>query len=308
MRRYFAARRGRIEPFVAEHFSLRGTVALHREALGWDIVRAPINLALAVPQVGLKAAAAAAGALGARRAAARLGARDLLLGTRVAARTEWLIVTELLELPFRQGERVATRDALAEAILADPRVEALALERLAAVGRRGDDPDFRRRLGEAMRAYAGTRAAAAEIATSLLTLGAGAVALKQLVPGAMTLGPALAAAMAQQAAIASFPLGAGLGGLWYGAFPAAASPALVFGLTGGLMAVAAVASAFAGIVADPVQARLGLHQRRLRRVVDALERQAADPAAPAFAVRDHYAARLLDLFDLLGAAYRLARA
>jgi len=41
-------------------------------------------------------------------------------------------------------------------------------------------------------------------------------------------------------------------------------------------------------------------------MLDALERQMLDPAAPAFAVHDHYAARLLDVFDLLGSAYRLA--
>jgi hypothetical protein len=307
LRRYFLARRGRVEAFVTKHFSLRGTLSLHREALGWDIVKAPVNLAFALPQLGLKATAAAAGALGAKRAARRLGAQDILLRTKVTERTEWLIVTELLELPFQQQGCSVTRDALAETILADPRVEAFALEKLAAIGRRADDPEFRRRLGEAMGAYAGTRAAAADITTGLLTLGAGAVALKQLVPGAMTLGPALATAMAQQAAIASFPLGASLGGLWYGAFPAAASPALMFGLTGGLMAVAAVASAFAGILADPIQVRLGLHQRRLQRMLDALERQIADPDAPAFAVKDQYAARLMDLFDLIGTAYRVAR-
>jgi hypothetical protein len=54
-------------------------------------------------------------------------------------------------------------------------------------------------------------------------------AFHQLTPGTLTLGPVLAAALAQQAAIASFPLGAGLGGLWYGLFPAAPSAGLVAG-------------------------------------------------------------------------------
>ena len=68
-----------------------------------------------------------------------------------------------------------------------------------------------------MATYTGTRAAAAEITTALMTIGAGAVAVKQATPGIITLGPALAAAMAQQVAIASFPLGATLGSLRYGA-------------------------------------------------------------------------------------------
>ena len=75
------------------------------------------------------------------------------------------------------------------------------------------------------------------------------MAVKQATPGIITLGPALAAAVAQQAAIASFPLGATLGSLWYAAFPAAASPALIAGLTGGLLAVTSMAAAFASIIA-----------------------------------------------------------
>jgi predicted DNA-binding transcriptional regulator YafY len=70
---------------------------------------------------------------------------------------------------------------------------------------------------------------------------------------------------------------------------------------------AAVLSAFAGIVADPLQRRFGLHRRRLHRFIDALERQWMDGTEGAFMVRDHYAARLLDLLDLLTSAWRLAR-
>jgi hypothetical protein len=94
--------------------------------------------------------------------------------------------------------------------------------------------------------------------------------------------------------------------LWYAAFPAAPSAVLAAGLTGGLVAGVAFAAAFAGIIADPVQRQLGLHQRRLRRLLGALEQQLLDPGAPGFAGHDYYVARLLDLFDLVAAAYRLA--
>ena len=157
-----------------------------------------------------------------------------------------------------------------------------------------------------MTTYTATRAAAAEIATSLVTLGSGAMAVKQLTPAVATLASTLAGVLAQQAAIASFPLGAGLGGLWYGLFPAAPSLALTAGLTGGMVLAASSFAAFAGILADPLQRRLGLHQRRLLRMLDVLERQLRDPRAPAFAVHDHYVARLMDLFDILGCAWRLA--
>ena len=306
IRRYFVARRERVQPFVERHFSLWGTASIHRAALGLDVLRAPANLLLAGPQAGMKAAGAMAGRLGAMRLSRYAASHNLLLRTQVSRRIEALVCTELLELPWRAAGLDSRRDALAETILADQRVAALAEQTLPAIGQQADNPGFRARLTEVMGNYAATRAAAAEITTSLMTLGSGAVALKQLTPGAVTLGPALAALIAQQSAIAAFPLGAGLGGLWYAMFPVAPAALLVVGLTGGLMIAASCVAAFAGLISDPVQRRLGLHARRLNRMLDALERQMLDPAAPAYAVHDHYVARLLDVFDLLGSAYRLA--
>ena len=308
-RRYFESRRLSVDGFVDRHFSFRGSAAMHRKAVGWDMLKAPANIALAVPQLATKLAAAGAQAVGAHQTSAYLNSRKLLFDTAVGQEIEWLIMTDLLELPFRQGKRASRRDALAEEILSAPELRDALSETLEAIGRRGDDPAFRQRLEEAMQTYAGTRAAAAEITTALLTVGAGAVAVKQATSGVMTLGPALAAVLAHQSAVASFPLGAGVGSLWYGIFPAAASPVLIGGVTGGLLAVSSIAAAFAGILADPVQRKFGLHQRRLHRLIDALERQwEVEREEAGFVARDPYVARLLDLFDLLGSAYRLARA
>ena len=77
--------------------------------------------------------------------------------------------------------------------------------------------------------------------------------------------------------------------------------------TGGLMLASTTFAAFAGVVSDPVQRALGMHRARLLRMIDALERQFFDAGATGFAVHDHYVARLLDVFDLLSAALRLAR-
>jgi hypothetical protein len=140
----------------------------------------------------------------------------------------------------------------------------------------------------------------------LLAASVGALSVKHVTPGALTLGPLLAGIVAQQAAIASFPFGAALGGIWYGWFPAVASPLLVGSITAASMAIAAVVASFAGILIDPLQRRIGLHRRRLERLIDALERHFDDPAAQGFVVRDHYVARLLDLIDLVAGAYRLA--
>jgi hypothetical protein len=306
IKRYFDARRAMVGPFVDRNFSLRGSLRLHRGAIGWDIARAPLNLALAAPQVGLLLAAKAARSLGAPGTAARLGNTRLIVHTSVDKEMAWLLHADLLELPFREGEREATKDALAETIMADPRVVEAMSSAIEAIVARGDDPGLRQRLEAAMTEYTRTRAAATEIATALFSLGAGALALKKLTPGAISLGPLLAASIARQAAIVSFPLGTTLGSIWYALFPAVPSILMVTALTGGLLAASSVASAFAGVVADPVQRRLGVHQMRLRRMLDALERQMGDPEAPGFIVHDHYVARLMDVLDVAGAMVLLA--
>lgn len=306
IRRYFAERKKRVGSFVDANFSLKGSLSLHRAAVGWDIAKAPLNLSMAAPQVGLLAASHVAGKLGAPRLASRLGSTRLLVSTAVGKELAWRLHADLLELPYDDGERRTTRDALAETILSDPRVAEALAPALEALGAHGNDPALRQRLEAAMGEYTRTRAAATEITTALLSLSAGALALKKLTPGAMSLGPSLAAAIAQRAAVMSFPMGSALGSVWYTLFPVAPSAVLVAGLTGGLLALSTVASAFAGVVADPVQRRLGLHQRRLRRMLDALERQMEDPSAPGFVVHDHYVARLLDLFDVVGAMVRFA--
>jgi hypothetical protein len=102
-------------------------------------------------------------------------------------------------------------------------------------------------------------------------------------------------------------LGATAGALWYAVFPAAASPLLVAGVTAGTLGLGAVAAAFAGVLADPVQAKLGVHRRRLLRLIDALERQFLEGAEGGFAAREHYVARLLDLADAAALAARSLR-
>src|SRR6266567_8498426 len=197
---YFESRRSHVGAFVDRHFSLVGSLAIHRNALGWDVLRAPLNIVLAVPYIGVKLAAVTARALGAKRLSGYLASRGILLDTAVGREIEWLIVTELLELPFRQGYRIARKDALAETILASPPVQSVLSATFEALGRRADHPAFRKQLEQMVGTYTATRAAAAEITTTLITMGAGAAALKQVTPGAIVLGPVLASAMAYQAA------------------------------------------------------------------------------------------------------------
>jgi hypothetical protein len=300
--RYIAGRRERIDAFVDRHFTLAGSLALHRRAIGRDLLRAPANLFLAGPALAVKLAGWAVRRAGNRRVAAWLSCRRLLIETEVAREIEWLVATELLEIPCHRRDRASYRDAIAETILADSR----AVERLGAslTASAGADAEPRRRLAAAVESYLGSRTATAEIATGLVAAGLGALVVKQATPGLVTLSSALAGLIAQQTAIAAFPLGAGLGGLWYGLFPATAGSGLLAATTSGVFLCGVVLAAFSGIVTDPLQRRLGLHRRRLMRLLQMLEANLCGEVDKNCMMRDHYVARLLDIFDLVTLAMR----
>jgi hypothetical protein len=300
--RYVASRRACVSAFVDHHFSLLGSLALHRSAIGWDLLRAPANLFLAGPALAVKLISRAAQQAGCRRIAAWLAGRRVLLETDVAREIEWLVATELLEIPCVRRDRTSYRDAIAEAILTDRR----ATERIAALATAG--PEIRKRLVAAIENYVGSRTAAAEITTGLLAAGLGALAVKQATPGLATLSSALAGMIAQQAAIAAFPLGAGLGALWYDLFPVTAGPRLLVVTTAGVFVAGTILAAFSGIIADPVQRWLGLHQTRLMRLLDALEQSLCGETGEYSTLRDHYVARLVDIFDLVALALRVSHA
>lgn len=297
--RYIASRRERIGPFVDRHFTFAGSLALHRRAFGWDLLRAPANLFLAGPALIVSLAGLAAQKAGAWRSAAWLARRRILLKTDVSQEIEWLITTELLELPCQRRGRASYYDAIAEAILADQRAVGLLA---------GEDTGSRGRLAAAIENYVGSRTAAAEIATGFAAAGVGALAVKQATPGLMTLSSALAGMIAQQAAIAGFPLGATLGGLWYGLFPATAGPGLLAATMGAVFVAGSLLAAFSGIVMDPLQHCLGLHRRRLSRLLDALEGSLCGERVQHVTMRDHYVARLVDLFDLVALTLRASHA
>jgi hypothetical protein len=289
--RYLDRRRERVEAFVDRHFSLAGTLRLHRRTLGWDVLRVPANLLLAPAALAMIVLGRLAARAGLSRSADWLLNHRPVIETAMAQEVEWLVMTELLQLPCEQAGRSHLDDALAETILADPRVAS----RLGAAD--VVSPEMRERIIATIAAYAGTRAAAAEIATGCFATTIGGLWLKHATPGMVTLGMVLAGTLAQQAAIAAFPLGAGLGAWWYALYPVYPSASLMMMTTGAFAVLGALFAVFAGVITDPLQRAMGLHRRRLLRLISALENALAGDAVASFPLRDHYIARLLDLMD-----------
>jgi uncharacterized protein DUF6635 len=301
-RRYLASRRECVDAFVNRHFSLTGTLRLHRRAIGWDLLRVPANLMLSPATLAVSVASRIAARLGLARTAAWFDRHRPYSGAAVACEVSWLVTTELLQLPCAQPRRTYTEDALADAILSDPRV----------AGRIciGDvlPAEARAHIATAISGYAGTRTATAEIATGSITAGIGALWVKHVTPGMITLGSVAANMLAQQVAIAAFPLGAALGTWWYGMYPVAPSAELLAITIGAFAVVGALFAVFSGIVTDPLQRLIGLHRRRLLRLIGALEDVLCSDGEGHFPLRDHYVARLIDLLDLSAALLRTVRA
>lgn len=302
-RHYFEARRARVDGFVARHFTLPGTLRLHGAALGWDILRAPVNIALSPVLVLTRIAAALLRRIGWARSADWLAGRQILLRTSVARRVEDLILTDLLELPLDQGASARHPEALARAVLAAPQLR----EMIHTGAGAAETNALARRIAGSLGEYAGTRSAVAEMTTAIGTVAVGALAFHALTPGMFSMATPIADAFARAQAVASFPLGQTLGGMWYGVFQPGASPWLVAVTLVGLVMLGSVVGAFAGILADPVQSRFGIHRRRLGRLIDALEADLVAAGDKSFVAREHFYARLMDLWDGAASVLRLFR-
>jgi hypothetical protein len=243
----------KVDAFVRDHFHLKATMRLHRTALGWDLLRAPINVALAPLFLLIGLIGALARLVGFERFGAWLKARQVFVKTSVACVLEADIAHVLLE-----GADLTPRSR----ILIDQ--------------------------------YTGVRAAVAEITTSLFVLLAGLMIFGTATPGVASLAPKVSGFVAHAAAVADFPLGARLGGLWYGVFPTSFSVGFVVMIGVALAMMASIVTTFAGVVADPIQAHLGIHRRRMMRLLDKISMVEGDTSGLA---PEHILARLADLTD-----------
>ena len=78
------------------------------------------------------------------------------------------------------------------------------IETLSKINERSKNPNFRKVLEKNLQEYSSSRTAAADLAASIITLSIGATVFKQMTPGSIAAGTALATMIAQQAAISNF--------------------------------------------------------------------------------------------------------
>ncbi|CAM3341551.1 DUF6635 domain-containing protein [Paracoccus nototheniae] len=245
LRTRLSRRDAALHRFAARRYGLRGTLALHRHALGLDLLRAPVNVMLAPVALLMQLAGWALARLGGGRAGAWLRGCRVFLQSDVATRIE----------------------ADLTALVADLQAQGL-----------GPDaaPD---RIARALGSHAETRNAVAEITTSLIVLVLGVALFHRATPGMISLAGPMAQMRAHGAAVRDFALGDTLGRAWYWAFPVEISPLYILATGVALAMAGSLITTFAGLLADPVQLWTGIHRRRLSRLMARLE-AGTDGAAP----------------------------
>lgn len=254
--------------FVRKHYGVRGTLRLHLHAFGWDLLRAPANVVLAPIFLLSRLLALLLHAVGARRWARQVGGARILFPTAVARAVGIALRSDLLA---RRGAGVLPADHRADRLIEE---------------------------------YTGIRSAVAEILTTALILVAGATLFRIATPGVISLAPVVTEHAARLAAVADFPLGDRLGGLWYSVFSVETPVWHVVSVGVVLAAVASLITTFAGVIADPVQKALGIHRWRLLRLLTRLDAAAEAPPGPA---PEHLFARGADIADAAVSLWRIFR-
>lgn len=291
------------DAFVRRHFAWHGSLRLHRAAIGLDLLRAPVNVLLSPILVLMRMLAWLCRRVGLRRTASWLMRRKLLLRTAVAARVETLILSELIGVPVPRNGASFDRAALNRTILEAPQLR----EQIRQSGSLVAAQAMADRILDALAEYSGTRSAIAEFTTALVMLAVGAAVFQSLTPGAISMAPGVAEQVARSTAIGAFPLGETIGAGWYGVFSVGPSPSLIALSVAGLVLLGAVVATFAGTIADPVQVRLGVHRRRLMRLMATVDAEIGRLPERPFVTKEHFLVRIFDLWDAALSLFRVFR-
>jgi hypothetical protein len=297
--RYIEECRGRIRPFLERHFGFRGSLIRHRAVLGWDLLRAPLNLAWGFVLMLVKLSGLVAGFfgfLGFRACCDGFCRRCPGFRTELQRNTERLFYHELLMLPWPEELtlEVPQRNRLAEILLEQPEFTEFR-EVYEQKIRSGD-----RKLAEALEEFGKSQGAAADLFSNVTVVIGTFVGTQSLVGGALGAGGLIA----KQIAIHTFWLGPAIGGVWYGLFKRKVDPSLVLSSVVAVVLAVSVLAAFAGLVTDPFQTFTGIHRRRLNRILKTLETALIRENSSAYTSKSPFLARILDLADTVASLSR----
>ncbi len=284
---FFAESRRNIPSFIQKHYRYPGCWRTNKVAFGLDLLRAPINLIWAPIYVFVLVLALIANRVGFHRLGNILLKTPGGLTTNVQKHINALIQQELLNVDHLKASiesRLLQLEHIPKNIWEKRHNNAHQLSFI---------------LDDALKQLMQTRTATADITNTFFSTAIGALAFKKFTPGGIGIGILLTALWVKVRAKETFFLGSAIGGIYYSLFPPQAS--LTENAIGILlvMTVLAVIASFSGLITDPLQALLGLHRRRLMKLVSQIEKDLVDQQSSRFKTLDPYVARLMELFDTI---------
>jgi hypothetical protein len=290
--RYFDYCRARVPAFIDRHFHYPGAMATNQMALGWDMLRAPVNL-LWAPVYALVCllkilVPKRTGLMWLHGLASRVPAG---LTTRVQQHISHLILMDLLN----NGQQ----SSILEGYLIEALEEVYERHTCKPVDHQRFSTLIEPLVADALSQYRMTRTASADITNSILCTVLGAFAFQKFTPGGIGLGVVLATMLATTLATQNFILGETIGSWYYSWFPPEPSLATTASVMIAVMGSLAAFAAFSGVIFDPVQAAVGLHRWRLHKLLDHLQRDATISTQSSFRPKDQFVARILDMFDMI---------
>lgn len=276
IRRYTAERRQRVAPFCARYHSWAGMRKIHAESIKEDFITNPLNLLWVIPHALLKSGTEWSRKLGWAAPAEWFKHLPAKFKTGSQKKIEWLLLTELLELPFDHGSWQSHADALAEEYYRNPKLAALK-------GRPEWEAILHTSPGlwrQELLAESAERTAAADLASGGATLLAGWGFMGKAALSVFGLGEQYARRSAHDEAVNSFSLGPihlgpkvdhRLGSIYYEVFPVNPTAAQIWFGTAVIMVGVACLSLVLHALLDPIHQVMGLHEARLQRFLNALE-------------------------------------
>lgn len=284
----------RVDDFVAKELSGYGAWRLNRHALGADLLRVPLNIAWAPFWLLLQMLGWVFGKLKLGILSAGFKRIPAGITTKVQRELGARVERDLLLIETDQP------DPLLGYLLTESGVDTASLDSLLAqpMADKGRE-QFRNR-------WFGARTAVAEITTNISMAAVGAVLFKQFTPGALGGGTALAAWWTWDQAVSRFWAGDTLGRVWYGWFPPETDWTASLAATGLLMVLLAVVASLSGFFTDPLQSALGMHQRRLHKLIEHMQLELKSNLLGDSSTREQYLARVTDVLDWIAIAGRAA--
>jgi hypothetical protein len=298
---YIKSREQKVAEFVSTHFNIKGAFRINKKAFGLDMVKAPINIVWMVPYLIMQLSSKLTSKIGLNNISLKMGKFPKGIKTAVEREVNWLIYNDLLEIPYKDGDRESNKNKLLETCLAQPEMKMLLNQYFIQITKKSENPEFRASLENNINELTNCRTAASDLAGCVVSLASGAMVGK-FTPGAVSSGTLLATTLAQQVAISNFFLGNTIGSLWYGLFPASASLGLLATTTGSAFLGLGVVSAFAGIFIDPIQAKIGLHEKRLKKLIEKIRIELTKEGDSRLQLKDVYVKYVFDIVDFIKSA------